>query len=42
MLEMSGDILGFFDGRPAELMLFTALAEAVLERYPEAEIRAQV
>ena len=41
MLEMSGDILGFFDGRPAELMLFTALAEAVLERYPEAEIRAQ-
>ena len=39
MLEMSGDILGFFDGRPAELSLFTAFAEAVLEICPEAEMR---
>ena len=35
------DVLFFFDGRPVELSLYEAFAQRVLERYPDAEIRAQ-
>ena len=35
------DVLFFFDGRPRELALYECLAEALLSRFPEAEIRVK-
>ena len=38
---ISGDALFFFEGRPAELALYEALAKALLTRYPDTQIRVQ-
>ena len=38
---MWADVLCFFDGRPYELSLYERLREAVLKRFPNAEIRVK-
>ena len=38
---INGDALFFFEGRPAELELYEALAGELLARYPDTEIRVQ-
>ena len=38
---MWADALCFFDGRPYELSLYERLREAVLKRFPNAEIRVK-
>lgn len=38
---INGDALFFFEGRPAELELYEALARELLARYPDTETRVQ-